>query len=62
LKYRGNLHVVMVIGALPLLMLDAVAELVRLDDDESPESIAPARKAIMKPVLGTLVPVKVDFI
>jgi hypothetical protein len=52
----------MVIGALPLLMLDAVAELVRLDDDESPESIAPARKAIMKPVLGTLVPVKVDFI
>jgi hypothetical protein len=52
----------MVMVALLLLMLDAVAELIRLDDDESPGSIAPARKAIMKPVLGTLVPVKVDFI
>jgi hypothetical protein len=43
----------MVIVALLLLMLDAVAELVVVDDNESPGSIAPARKAIMKPGLGT---------
>jgi hypothetical protein len=45
----------MVIVALLLLRLatDVEAELVRLDDDESPGSTAPARTAIMKPVLGT---------
>jgi len=55
---------VIVIVALLLLMLasDAVAELVELDDEESPGSVAPTRTAIMKPVPGTWVPVKVDLI
>lgn len=45
----------MVIVALLLLMLasDTVAELVKLDDDEIPGSVAPTRTAIMKPVPGT---------
>ena len=57
----------MVIVALLLLRLeglatDTVAELVKLDDDESPGSDTPARTAMMKFGLGTWVPVNVDFI
>jgi hypothetical protein len=42
----------MVIAAL-LERLATDAELVKLDDEDSPGSTAPARTAIMKPVLGT---------
>jgi hypothetical protein len=42
----------MVIAALPEGLATDVM-LVKLDDDESPGSTAPARTAIMKPVLGT---------
>lgn len=49
----------MVITALLLLLTlerlvtDVVAELVKLDDDETPGSVAPTRTAMMKSVLGT---------
>jgi hypothetical protein len=60
-------HVVMVIVALLLLTLerlvaDVVVELVKLNNDEISGSVAPTRTAMMKLVLGTWVPVKVDFI
>jgi hypothetical protein len=57
----------MVIVALLLLTLerlvaDVVVELVKLNNDEISGSVAPTRTAMMKLVLGTWVPVKVDFI
>lgn len=45
----------MVIVALLLLILtkDTVAELAKVNDDETPESVAPTRTAMMKSVPGT---------
>ena len=45
--------VALLLLALERLATDVEAELIKLDDDESPGSTAPARTAIMNPVLGT---------
>lgn len=64
--YYKDLHVVIVIVALLLRLerLDtgSVAELTKVDDDKIPGPVAPTRTAIMKPVPGICMPVKVDFI